>query len=157
MGSLTGHLGIALIWTFLSGELSVTNFVVGLVIGYLVMLVTQRAFHTQNYISRVWRTILFIGYFLKELVVANFQVARLVLQWEPDVKPGIIAIPLDARSESEITLFSSLITLTPGSLSLDLSRNERVLTVHAINVEDAQDYITKIKSNLEAKVLEVLQ
>ncbi|MCL4871542.1 MAG: Na+/H+ antiporter subunit E [Anaerolineae bacterium] len=157
MSSLMGYVGLAFIWLLLVGEFSGTNFVVGLVVGYLVMWIARPALYPPGYVSKEWRLANFLGYFIKELLVANVQVAKLVLQWEPDVKPGIIAIPLDAKTDTEITMFSNLITLTPGSLSLDLSRNERVLTVHAINVDDAQVYINNIKSGLEAKVLDVLR
>lgn len=79
----------------------------------------------------------------------------MVLRPQLNIKPGIVAIPLDVRSDAEITLLSNLITLTPGSLSLELSHNQQILFVHGISVDDEQEFVQKIKSGLEARTLEI--
>jgi multicomponent Na+:H+ antiporter subunit E len=75
------------------------------------------------------------------------------------VCPGVVAIPLDARTDLEITLLANLITLTPGSVSLDLSEDKRVLYVHAIYIDggDVEAYRRSIKEGLERRVLELLR
>lgn len=75
------------------------------------------------------------------------------------VCPGVVAIPLDARTDAEITLLANLITLTPGSVSLDLSEDKRVLYVHAMYIDggDVEAYRRSLKEGLERRVLELLR
>ena len=155
MRFFAGNLGLALVWMFLTGEFSGINFMMGVILGYGVMFLTQRTFASDRYIQKVNGVIRFLGFFLFELITANIQVAKMVLRPQLNIKPGIVAIPLDVRSDAEITLLSNLITLTPGSLSLELSHNQQILFVHGISVDDEQEFVQKIKSGLEARTLEI--
>ena len=73
--------------------------------------------------------------------------------------PGVIAVPLDAKTDAEITLLANLITLTPGSVSLDLSPDRSVLYVHVMYIDngDVEEARRRIKDDLERRVLEVLR
>ena len=84
---------------------------------------------------------------------------RAPLAAESYVCPGVVAIPLDARTDAEITLLANLITLTPGSVSLDLSEDRRVLYVHAMYIDggDVEAYVRSVKEGLERRVLELLR
>jgi multicomponent Na+:H+ antiporter subunit E len=75
------------------------------------------------------------------------------------VCPGVVAIPLDARTDAEITLLANLITLTPGSVSLDVSEDRRMLYVHAMYIDggDVEAYRRSVKEGLERRVLELLR
>jgi multicomponent Na+:H+ antiporter subunit E len=75
------------------------------------------------------------------------------------VCPGVVAIPLDARTDAEITMLANLITLTPGSVSLDLSPDKRTLYVHAMYIDggDVEAYRRSVKEGLERRVLELLR
>jgi len=73
------------------------------------------------------------------------------------MRPGIVAVPLEARSDIEITLFANLLTLTPGTLSLDVSSDKKVIYVHALYVDDAGSFRREIKEGLEKRLLEVLR
>jgi multicomponent Na+:H+ antiporter subunit E len=75
------------------------------------------------------------------------------------VCPGVIGIPLDARTDVEIALLANLITLTPGSVSLDLSEDRRVLYIHAMYIDgrDVEAYRRSVKEGLERRVLELLR
>jgi multicomponent Na+:H+ antiporter subunit E len=73
------------------------------------------------------------------------------------MNPGIIAFPLDAKSDLEITLFANLLTLTPGTLSLDVSSDKKILYVHALYVKDADSFRSELKNGLEKRLLEVLR
>jgi multicomponent Na+:H+ antiporter subunit E len=73
------------------------------------------------------------------------------------MRPAIIAIPLDARTDVEITLLSNLIALTPGSLGLDVSDDRSVLYVHGMFVDDPEAFCREIKDGLERRLLELLR
>ncbi len=84
---------------------------------------------------------------------------RAPLTEESYVCPGVVAIPLDARTEAEIALLANLITLTPGSVSLDLSEDRSLLYVHAMYIDggDVEAYRRSVKEKLERRVLELLR
>ena len=96
-------------------------------------------------------------YFLYELVVSSFRVAWEVVTARTYSKPGIIAVPLDVRSDLGITLLANLVSLTPGSLSLEVSPDRRVLYVHVMFIENADTERDNIKNNFERRVMEVVE
>ena len=71
--------------------------------------------------------------------------------------PGIVRVPLEAETNLEITLLANLITLTPGTLSLDVSDDRKVLYVHAMYLKDKQAFIDDIKNGFEKRLLEILR
>lgn len=97
--------------------------------------------------------------FVRELVVSAVKVALLVLH--PDMnrrlQPGIVAYPLTVLSDGEITVLANLITLTPGTLSLDVSDDRRTLYIHALNVTDRERLIGDIAGGFETRVLRVFR
>ena len=105
--------------------------------------------------SLVWSVIKLIALFFKELFLANFQVLLLIVQPKMPIKPAIFALPTVLEKEWEITLLSSLITLTPGTLVIDVSEDSKTLYIHAINYADADDAIDSIRNTFEKAILEV--
>jgi multicomponent Na+:H+ antiporter subunit E len=93
--------------------------------------------------------------FLWQIVLANLRVAYDVLTPRHHMRPGIIALPLDVGSDVEITLLANLITLTPGSLSLEVSVDHKVLYVHAMYIDDVEALQRRIKGSLERRILEM--
>lgn len=128
---------LALAWTILSGNFSVLNMILGFGLGYVTLSILQPAVPSlSGYAQRVPRFLLFIVYFIKELIKANFKVAFDVLTPPWHMEPGVIAIPLEAKTDLEITLVANFISLTPGTLSLDVSNDRRVLFIHAMFLQD---------------------
>lgn len=99
----------------------------------------------------------FLAFYLRELIHANLRVAYDALTPVHYMRPAMLAIPLDARTDLEILLLVNLITMTPGTVSLDVSTDRRVLYLHAMYVEDPDALRLQIKSNLERRVLELLR
>jgi len=104
---------------------------------------------------KVFRLVRFALFYLQELFLANLRVAHDVLTPRHRMKPGIIAIPLDAKSDLEIISLANLITMTPGTLSLDVSTDRRVLYIHAMYIDDLEELRSKIKDGFEKEVMEV--
>ena len=73
------------------------------------------------------------------------------------LKPAIVAVPLTVKSDAEITLLANLITLTPGTLSIDVSEDRRLLYVHVLHLADRQALIADIAGGFERKIAEVFQ
>ncbi len=150
------NLLLALTWMALLGEFSPANFVAGFLISYLLLRLVQQPENSTRYFRKAGILLRFIIFYLKELILANFRVAVAVLSPQMNMTPAVIAVPLKASSELAITLLSNLITLTPGSLTLDLSSDQTVMYIHTMHAEDVDKVRTDIKI-LEARVLEVVQ
>ncbi|MBX3708553.1 MAG: Na+/H+ antiporter subunit E [Gammaproteobacteria bacterium] len=98
----------------------------------------------------------FILLFLMEILVANFRVAHDVITPGYSAKPGVIAIPLDCKNNFEITLLVIIISLTPGTLALDVSSEKKKLYIHAMFMENKNKLIHEIKNTFEKPLLEIL-
>jgi multicomponent Na+:H+ antiporter subunit E len=149
------NLLLALAWISLTGEISEENFVFGFILGYGMLWLWRGLLGNSTYFLKVFRVINFVLYFLKELVIANIRVAIEVLTPNLKVKPAIVAIPLSVKSSQKITLLANLITLTPGTLSLDVSDDKKTLYVHTMYMGDADDFRRSIKEGFEKRVQEV--
>jgi multicomponent Na+:H+ antiporter subunit E len=151
------NLMLALVWVAMSGHFDVANLVVGFVFAYLVLFLLQRVIGRSGYFRRSWLLVHFIGFYLVEVVRANLRVAFDVITPTSYARPGIVAVPLDARTDVEITLLSNLITMTPGTLTVDVADDRSVIYVHAMFVEDPDEVRRAIKEDLERRVLELLR
>ncbi|MEN9937071.1 MAG: hypothetical protein RLZZ387_3650 [Chloroflexota bacterium] len=147
---------LALAWCALVGAFDLPNLVFGFGLGYVLLYLARRRSGAGAYFARVTTVLRFVGYVLKEIVVANINVTRAVLFTPLDrLRPGIVGVPLDLKSDVEITMLANLITLTPGTLSLDVSEDRRTLYVHAIEVTSAEEFRSATKEGFERAVCEV--
>jgi multicomponent Na+:H+ antiporter subunit E len=154
----TWHVLLTLAWAAVNGEFSVVNLIVGFGLAYVVIAVLERAGITApGYTTRVPIVIRFAGFFLWELFMANVRVAQEVLRPRMTIAPGVVAVPLTATTDLEITLLSCLITLTPGTLALDVSDDRSTLFVHALDVDDPDQFRRSIVDGFERRVLELLR
>lgn len=156
---LLGNMLLALAWAALQGDFSVATLLTGHVLGYLILLALVRGgvLRTSPYIGRVHRVIGLAAYFLWELVRANLRLALDVATPRYHMKPGIIAVPLDATRDGEILLLSMLINTTPGSVALDVSPDRTLLYVHVMYMTTPDEARREIKAGFERRVLEVLR
>ncbi|MGH9791815.1 MAG: Na+/H+ antiporter subunit E [Candidatus Acidiferrales bacterium] len=148
---------LALAWAALHGEFSVLNLAVGFLMGFLALGLVLSARGRAGYFTRVPKLIGFLAFFLWELLLSNLRVAYDVVTPRYHMRPGVIAIPLDVRSEIEIVTLANLITLTPGTLSLDVSADRKVLYIHAMYLDDVAAFRQRIKEGFERRVREVMQ
>jgi multicomponent Na+:H+ antiporter subunit E len=157
MSALLWNLLLALAWVAATGVFSFDNLVVGFLLGFLSLYISRRVVGSPRYFDKVGQVISLLGFFLWELLLANLRVAYDVLTPRHHMRPGVIAVPLDVETDNEITMLSNLLTLTPGTLSLDVSVDRKVLYVHAMYIDDAEEVRRKIKDGFERRVLEVLR
>lgn len=144
---------LMLMWVFLTGSYEVSSFTFGFMIGFIIMWIIGSQKESNKYVKILPRIIGFIFYFLYEVIVANIQVAYEVMTPNLYVKPGIIKIPLDVETNVEISILANLITLTPGTLSIDVSDDKKVLYVHSMYVKDRDKFIHDIKNGFERRIL----
>ena len=104
---------------------------------------------------KIYRLIGFLLFYILEVIIANMRIAWDILTPRHRTKPGILAIPLDVETDMEILTLNNLITMTPGTLSLDVSTDKRVIYIHAMYIDDAKKIRREIKSGLEKKIMEM--
>ena len=148
---------LGLIWVTLTGDLSLTNGAFGLVLGGLALQVARPLgsypiFATVRPI-KLAGLLLFLAW---EIVVANLKVVAAVLGPRRLLRPALVAVPLETMTDAQIAVLSNLISLTPGTLTLDVSPDRRTLYVHAMSASSPEALRREIKEGFERRVLEAL-
>jgi len=157
MSAFLWNMLLAAVWAALTAGFTPGNLAAGFVLGYLILAFAQPLLGPSNYFAKVRQVTGFLFYFLWELILANLRVAYDVVTPTHHMRPGVIAIPLSAQTDAEITALANLITLTPGTLSLDVSEDRRFLYIHAMYIDDRQALQQEIKDGLERRLLELLR
>ncbi len=150
---LLGNILLALAWAALQGEITLANLVVGYVFGYVIVaLLARGGVMPSTLTARTTHAASLAGYFVRELVLANVRVAIDVLRPRTTIRPAVLAIPLDVTSDGEILLLSMLINITPGSVTIDVSKDRRTLYVHVMHMTSAEASRREIKEGFERRV-----
>lgn len=156
MNLLFINIFLAVGWAAFIGGFTMPDLLIGFAIGFGALWVTRPLFGQTTYFEHLWRVLRLIVFFIYELVVSSLRVVWDVITPTHLSRPGIIAMPLEAKTDGEILLVANLISLTPGSLSLDLSNDRRTLYVHAMFVDDPEEIRRELKQGIERRVMEAL-
>lgn len=151
------NLLLAFAWAAVTGNFTFANLLFGFALGALSLWLIRDRVGTVAYFGRARRVVTLGLLFLYELVISSIRVAWIVLNPRMPIRPGIIAFPLQVTRDAEITLLANLITLTPGTLSVDVSEDRRFLYIHAIDVPDAERLKREIASGFERKIIEAFE
>lgn len=143
-------------WLLLNG-VSVAHVLLAALLAVTLPAITRSLRPQQPRIGNLPAVLKLTVVFLYDIVVANIEVARRIIGRESKIRPGFIWVPLDLTDRHAITVLSSIITLTPGTLSSDLSPSGRHLLVHCFHLEDADDMIATIKRRYEKPLLEIFR
>ncbi|WP_462092672.1 Na+/H+ antiporter subunit E [Sphingobacterium hungaricum] len=151
------NLLLSFIWVALTGSMYYSNFVFGFMLGFFILWIMNRNETDQRYFYRVPKIISFIFYFLLEMIKANLQVAYDVITPKYFFKPGVVRYPLNAKTEFEINLLSTFISLTPGTLILDISEDNKTIYIHVMYLNDPDEFVRNLKTGVERRLLEILR
>lgn len=151
------NIAFAAVFTALLGSGRISDFFLGFTLGYAALWLTKSLYQKTHYFQKFPKALNLTFYFLKELTVSNLRVLWDVITPKQINRPGIIGVPLDARSDLEIFIVANLISLTPGTLSVDLSDDRRTLFVHVMFLDSVETSRAVIKEELERRVLEVMR
>lgn len=149
-------IGIALVlgWCAATGNFSFGNLLLGALVGGAALYLVRGELGRPGWLGRLGRITALGGLFIKELALSAVAVGWLVIR--PDMRrrlsPALVKFPLTVTSDAEITLLANLITLTPGTLSVDVSDDRKTLLVHALSVPDEAALIRSIATGFEAAV-----
>jgi multicomponent Na+:H+ antiporter subunit E len=135
MNWFLAHIVFSLIWAALLGGYDLPTLVSGFAIGFLLLSLTLKE-PSAAYRKRVRAISRFFFFYLKEILVSNLRIAGDVLRAKPAIQPGIVALNVEALSGRGAVVVANLITMTPGTLSLDISEDGRRLYVHCLYLQD---------------------
>ena len=148
---------LALGWAGITGNFSGLNLLFGGVIGGVAVLILRYSIHQQGALRRAGKVLSLIVLFLYELMASGITVALMVLRpnLRATLKPAIVAVPLTVRTDAEITLLANMITLTPGTLTVDVAPDRSVLYVHVLALKSDTALIADIVNGFEARIKKV--
>lgn len=146
---------LAVVWMFMTVSFSPAGFAIGFIVGLGIIILMRRFFSYRLYTSRGWAIIKLFLLFLRELFMSSIQVLRIVIKPNMNLKPAIFELETELKEDWEITLLSALITLTPGTLVVGISDDQKRLYIHALDFEDIDDAVSSIKETFERAILEV--
>jgi multicomponent Na+:H+ antiporter subunit E len=146
---------LAWVWMFLKVSYETVDFFIGYFFGIVIIFSFRRFFSSRFYLYRVLAVIRLLIIFIKELILSNIAVLKVILKPKLDVRPGIFALETELERDWEITVLANLITLTPGTLVIDVSPENKVLYIHAMDIPDVEEAIKAIKNTFEKAIMEV--
>ncbi len=147
---------LAVVWILLQNEITAGMVVFGLILGIIIPRITSVWWPDQPQGFRLGKMITYSGIVIWDIVVANIQVAWIVLTVpNSKLKPAWIVIPLKLKHPEAITVLAGTITLTPGTVSADLSDEGHSLLVHVLHTDDPDGVRDEIKTRYEARLLEI--
>ena len=156
MSRLIPHPGLSallvIVWMVMVNDLTFGTLFLGLVVGLAVPLFTA-AYWPGRPKLKFLPGIAYVGLVVWDIIVANFQVAAIIL-FKPsrDLQPAWLAIPLELDTPEAITVFAGTISLTPGTVSADVSSCGSTLLVHALHAPDPAADIARVKQRYEARL-----
>ena len=146
---------ITALWATLASDLSGGTLLLGLTLGLLIPPFTSAFWPGRPQTFRIGAAIKLLLVVLYDIMVANIAVARIVLGRVDGIRPMFVDVPLDTGDRYVATILGSIITLTPGTLTIDIDMDKRVVHIHGLDVQDASVLIGDIKSRYEAPLKEI--
>lgn len=158
MIAFIANLTLAFLMANLLADNSLKSIAIFMAIAFVMTWPLRNSFGQSNFHDRVIRILGLAGFFLYDLLVSSFKVAYDVVTPTLLSRPRFLVIPLDAKTDTEIMLTANLISLTPGSLSVDICPNKKHLLVHTMFAGQSEaDMRAELKGGMEKRVIEALR
>lgn len=148
---------LLLIWLLLNNTVAMGHVVLGAGLAVLIPFLTMGFWPERVCVRRPWILLKFLAVVLWDIVVANLNVAVLILGSTRKLQPAFMLLDLDIRSPLGVSLLANTISLTPGTVSCEVSADRRQLLVHALHVTDVEASIREMKQRYEQPLIEVLR
>ncbi|MDF0748768.1 Na+/H+ antiporter subunit E [Marinobacter sp. 71-i] len=142
------------VWQFLSDGMSGASIVMGFVLAWLIPQLTRSFWPDPPAFVRPWKLPFYLALVLYDIVIASISVARLILSGRQP-KPVLVSYPLELTHPLAISMLASTISLTPGTVSADVSDDRALLLIHALDAESDEEVINAIRTRYEARLKEM--
>jgi multicomponent K+:H+ antiporter subunit E len=149
---------LIVVWQMLVNKLTLGNLLLGTILGVLIPLVTAPYWPNTPRLRSIPRIVEYVLIVLWDICVANVQVAMVILfKANANTRPAWVTIPLDLKTPEAITVLAGTITMTPGTVSSDLSADGRSLLVHCLDAPDPEAVRDEIKARYERRLMEIFE
>lgn len=149
---------LTIVWQLLVNKLTPGNLILGLFLGIVIPLMTSAYWPDRPTLRKPGKIAIYILIVLWDIVRANISVAYLILfRRNADLQSRFITMPIDLRTPEAITVLAGTITMTPGTLSADLSTCGRALLIHCLHAPDPDAVIAEIKQRYEGRLKEIFE
>ncbi|MEK3793883.1 Na+/H+ antiporter subunit E [Paenibacillus sp. FSL R7-0204] len=149
------NLMIAFLWMFLNNDWTASGFIIGYVLGVAVLVVMRRFFDGRLYLGKVWAILKLGALLLRELLVSSYVVVKAVLRPNLNIRPAILMYHTELESDWEVAVLITMLCLTPGSVVLEVSKDNRTLYIHAMDIQDVEQFDANIRNTFERAIQEV--
>lgn len=145
------------IWLMFNNTIAPAHILLGAFLGIAIPWLTRAFWPEELRLSHPMAALRLTFVVLYDIVIANVTVARLILGPVSALRPAFVEVPLQLQSPYAISALASMITLTPGTVSADLSQDRRTLLVHALDVDDKDALVAEIKRRYETPLMEIFE
>lgn len=148
---------LLLIWLLLNNSFTFSTIFFGVIIAWLIPLVSYQFWPEPRPPMRYRLLLVYALRVIKDIVLASITVARLILGSPRNLKPAFVNFPLELEDSFAITMLASTVSLTPGTVSSDISADRKFLLIHALDVDDEEALIEAIKTRYETPLREIFR
>lgn len=148
---------LAIAWAALMGNFEPQQLLFGFVLGYLILWLVSRMGRPSRYFKQLPLGIELLLFFLFDVLRANVRMAVTILSPRMRLRPAVVAVPLILKSEAAMILLANMLTLTPGTLSLDVSTDRQMLYVHTVWLDDAEEFRRQVLEGYEKRLKELFE
>jgi multicomponent K+:H+ antiporter subunit E len=145
------------VWLLLANSLAPGHILLGLAVALALPLFTVRFWPDRPRLRRPVKIVIYMLVLLWDITLANLTVARLILGPASRLRPAFLRMPIDLNNDFAIVVLSSTISLTPGTVSADISPDRRSLLIHALDVENPEQAVAQLKSRYELPLQEIFE
>ncbi|MEG3072076.1 MAG: Na+/H+ antiporter subunit E [Peptococcaceae bacterium] len=149
------NLFIGFLWMFFQDDWSYISFFSGYLLGLAILFVFHRFISTKYYLFTIHAIVQLILIFIYELFTSSILVIGKTVKPKINIKPGIFALETSLQGDAEVTMLSLLITLTPGSVVVEVSPDNKVLYIHAMDIPELSDAVLRSKTKFEKAIKRV--
>ncbi|MDP5209771.1 Na+/H+ antiporter subunit E [Microbulbifer sp. 2205BS26-8] len=150
------NLLLAISWSALTGDATLVNLLFGFLLGYLALRVSPELPGGSKYFKRLQNFFHLSIFFLQELILSSLRAAWEIFSPTLKSRPMIVRIPLEIHERNQIFVLINLISLTPGTMVLDISPDNSTLIVHTMFVDNPDSFRQGIRHGFEKRVKEAI-
>lgn len=151
------NLLLTIIWVLATGTFSEENFIFGFLISFCILYIITINSEDRKYFTILPKLVSFLLFMSWEIIKANLVTVKESLYAKSKLEPAVVAVPLTVISDIEITMLATMVSVTPGTLVMDISDDKKVMYIHVMHMTNKQDFIDEVKNKFEKRLLDILR
>lgn len=148
---------LLVVWVLLFNSIAPGVVILGALFAWFIPFLFRSAWPNFAKVKRPDLAVVYFFILLHDIIVANFKIAFMIIGKPRSIKPALFVFPLDMKEELPVTILASTITLTPGTVSCEITRGRKGILIHAFSEENPEDVIKTIRSRYERRLKEIFQ